>query len=85
MQTKEEITKTVRSFITDNVFGGQENADLKNDTSLLSTRMMDSIIALKLVSYLEATFGIEFEAHEVNQENLESIDRIVAVVHSKQK
>lgn len=83
MQNNDNVTAAVRAFITENVFGGKENAELKNDTSLISTRLMDSIVALKLVSHLEATFNIEFEAHEVNQENLETIDRITAIVQSK--
>lgn len=83
MVTKQEIALNVRQFITDNIFGGNDNPDLKNDTSLISSRIMDSIVALKLVTHLESAFGIEFEAHEVSQENLDTIDRIAEFVASK--
>ncbi|HTL82082.1 MAG TPA: acyl carrier protein [Bacteroidia bacterium] len=80
-----DISATIRAFLIENIFGGKETAELKNDTKLISTRMMDSIIALKLVSHLEEKFGIEFEAHEVDQDNLETIDAMVKFVQSKMK
>lgn len=85
MSNKEDISQTVRQFILENVFGGNENSDLKSDTSLISSRLMDSIVALKLVTFLENKYGIEFEAHEVSQDNLDSIDRISDFVLSKMK
>ena len=85
MDKTSEIRDAARGFIVNAVYGGQDDASLKNDTPLLSSRLVDSIIALKLVSYLETTFGIEFEAHEVDQENLDTLDRIAAFVQSKLK
>jgi acyl carrier protein len=83
MATAEEIQQTIRTFIIDNIYGGNDNGELKNDTPLISTRIMDSIVALKLVSHLEDKFGIEFEAHEVDQDNLDSINTITAFVQKK--
>ncbi|MCK6638703.1 MAG: acyl carrier protein [Bacteroidia bacterium] len=85
MSNKQDISQTVRQFILENVFGGNENSDLKSDTSLISSRLMDSIVALKLVTFLENKYGIEFEAHEVSQDNLDSIDRVSDFVLSKMK
>lgn len=83
MHSKESISETIRNFLVANAFGGKENPDLQNNTSLISSRIIDSIIALKMVTYLENTYKIEFEAHEVTQENLDSIDRITAFVMAK--
>ena len=85
MHTHEEISQTIRKFIMDNIFGGKDNPDLKNETSLIASRMMDSIVALKLVTHLETTYNIEFEAHEVTQENLDSINKIASFVQGKLK
>lgn len=85
MASEKEIRDAIRAFIIENVFQGKESADLKDDTKLISTRMMDSIVALKLVSHLEEKFGIEFEAHEVDQDNLESINMMTTFVQSKLK
>lgn len=81
----EQVQSTIREFIIQNAFGGKENPELKNDTALISSRIIDSIIALKMVTHLENTFGIEFEAHEVTQENLDTIDRIASFVTAKMK
>lgn len=85
METAQNIKTIVRKFIIDNIFDGVDDGQVKDDTSLIKTRTMDSIVALKLVSYLEEKFGIEFEAHEVDQDNLDTIDTIVAFVQKKMK
>jgi acyl carrier protein len=82
MATEQDIRAAVRSFITTNI---PDALTLADDANLISTRLMDSIVALKLVNYLEETFKIEFEAHEVVQENLDSINIIVSFVQSKMK
>jgi len=82
MATEQDIRAAVRSFIITNI---PDALTLADDANLISTRLMDSIVALKLVNYLEETFKIEFEAHEVVQENLDSINIIVSFVQSKMK
>lgn len=63
-------------------FGG-ENEQINTSTPLLSSGIIDSISALELVEFLETTFDFEFQAHEVDQENLDTVDRIEAFVMSK--
>ena len=82
---KTDPIPSIRTFIIENIYGGKETPELQNDTPLISSRLMDSIVALKLVSYLESAFGIEFEAHEVVQENLETINIIACFVQQKLK
>ena len=82
MASEQDIRAAVRSFIITNI---PDALTLADDANLISTRLMDSIVALKLVNYLEETFKIEFEAHEVVQENLDSINIIVSFVQSKMK
>ncbi len=85
METTQNINNEVRKFIIDNIYGGVDDGHVKDDTSLIKTRTMDSIVALKLVSHLEEKFNIEFEAHEVDQDNLDTITTIVAFVQKKMK
>ena len=83
MSDKEkEIRSAIRNFLSENMSGINE---MKDDASLITSRLMDSIIALKLVSHLEEKFGIEFEAHEVDQDNLDTIDTMVKFVQGKMK
>jgi acyl carrier protein len=77
------INQEVRKFIIDQVYQGNDSSSLTDDTSLIRSRLVDSIVALKLVSHLEEKFGIEFEAHEVDQDNLDTIASITAFVQQK--
>lgn len=81
----ESIQEHIKQFVQENVLGGNTSIPLNYDTPLISSRLVDSIMALKLVSDLEATYNIEFEAHEVTQDNLETINTIAAFVQSKMK
>lgn len=83
MTTTSEIKATVRQFLLEHLFAGQADAELQDDTPLITSRLMDSIVALKLVNHLETAFGFEFEAHEVDQDNLNTIDIITAFVEQK--
>ena len=69
-----DIKAEIRNFLNANIAGGI--ATIQDDTKLISTR---------LVSHLEAKYNVEFEAHEVNQENLETINQIASFVQSKMK
>ncbi|MGL5889447.1 MAG: phosphopantetheine-binding protein [Bacteroidia bacterium] len=75
----EVIKASVRKFLEENLTG----ITFADDTPLISSRLMDSIVALKLVSHLESAFNIEFEAHEVDQDNLDSINVISAFTARK--
>ena len=71
---KNDIIKVVRDFVTEKLFRGKVPADFTNDTPLISSRLLDSIVVLGLISHLEETLNIEFEAHEVSVDNLDTIN-----------
>jgi acyl carrier protein len=79
------IEQTISTYLKENVAALNDSVNFNETTPLISSRLIDSIIALKLVSYLEETFNIEFEAHEVNQDNLDTVALIAAFVKSKLK
>lgn len=81
--TKNEITAEVRKFITEKLFRGSIPSDFTNDTHLISARLLDSIVVLGLVSHLEEKFSIEFGAHEVTVENLDTINLITNFISQK--
>ncbi len=78
-----EIKRELTAYILEHFFQG--NADsLTSETPLLTSGILDSISALQMVDFIEERFGIEFEAHEVDQENLNSIETIARFISSKQ-
>ncbi len=76
------ISETIRKYLLEEYFDGPPE-ELSNDLPLLSSGLIDSISILQMVEFLEQSFHFEFEPHEVDQENLNTIDLIVAFVLSK--
>jgi len=77
------IFETVKAYILDTFLPGEDPDSLANDTPLISGGILDSISTVKLVTFLEETYGIQFQAHEISSDNLETLDLIVSTVESK--
>jgi acyl carrier protein len=80
-----EIKETVRQFILANFLQGEDPSNLTDETELKESGILDSLSTLKLVSYLEETFKVEFEANDLDAGNLASLASIEKLVRSKQK
>lgn len=81
--TTHEINQIIRQYVLENYLADEPEV-LTNETGLLSEDYIDSISVMVLVEFLETSFDIEFEPHEVDPDNLDTIDRMVTFVHSKQ-
>lgn len=79
----EDIRRLVRTYILEEFLPGEDPGELTDDLGLISGRILDSMATLKIVAFLEESFGFEFEAHEVGIDNLDTIDRITAFVSEK--
>jgi len=80
-----EIKETVRQFILANFLQGEDPSNLTDETELKESGILDSLSTLKLVSFLEDTFKVEFEANDLDAGNLASVASIEKLVRSKQK
>jgi len=67
--------KKVREFIVENFLFGDDSS-LKNDTSFLQERIVDSTGILEIIAFLEEQFAIKIEDDELLPENLDSLDNI---------
>ncbi len=72
----------VRQFIISNFYVANP-ADLKDDTSLLDSGMVDSTGVLEVIAFLESEFGISVADNEIVPDNLDALERIVAFVERK--
>ncbi len=79
MTRREKIVE----YLIDELQLDVSKSELEDETPLLSSGILDSISALQLVDFLEKEFGFEFQAHEVDQDNLDSIHRILMFIDSK--
>ncbi len=81
---EESVEKEVREFIFNNfLFGDSENT-LEESDSFLEKGIIDSTGVLELVSFIEETYGIRVEDHELLPENLDTIAAVTAYVLKKQ-
>ncbi len=71
---KDEIKKLIRSYVAEHVFSGKLPVDFNDDTLLVSSRIINSIIVMHLINHFEEALKIELEAHEVNIDNLDSVN-----------
>jgi acyl carrier protein len=78
-----EIKAKTKTYILDQFLPGESPDALTDSTPLISGGILDSISTLKLVSFLEEQFGINLEAHEVDAEHLDTLDKVAALVTGK--
>ncbi len=83
MAAPAEVQPTVKSFLLSEFLPGEDPGQLTESTPLITTGILDSIATLKLVTYLEQTFGIEIAAHEADAEHLNTLADIERLVRSK--
>ncbi len=79
----ENIRETVRSFILDNFLPGEDRGNLTDTTELKESGILDSLSTLKLVTFLEEQYKVEFEADDLDPGNLSTVDSIAKLVAAK--
>ena len=73
----------IKSILLNGFIDKDSTEDLKNNTPLISSGIIDSISILQLVDLIEKEFNIEFEAHEIDRDQFDSIDLINELIASK--
>jgi acyl carrier protein len=76
------VVAAVREYLVEHFLFG-DGTRLQEDTPLLESSIMDSTGVLDLIGFLESTFQIRVEDHELIPENLNSLQRIGAYLNQK--
>jgi len=79
-----DIETTTREFIEKELLYEEEGARIGEDESLIARRVIDSVGLLRLVGFLEETYGIQILDDDLAPENLETLRRIADLVRRKQ-
>ncbi|MFI5202913.1 MAG: acyl carrier protein [Flavobacteriales bacterium] len=81
--TKPEVVAKIREILFTHFIQNVKSSDVPDNHELISTGLLDSINVLRLVDKLEQAFGVEFKAHEVDKDNLNSVDIIAGFILKK--
>lgn len=81
--TRDEVKLKVRDYIARQFLAGDDPSSLTDDVKLVSDGIIDSLGSLKLVSWLEESFAVRIEAHEVDADHLDTVDAIAGMVVAK--
>jgi acyl carrier protein len=80
---QEDIKETVKNFIVEHFLKNEDAEHLTYDTPLISGGIIDSILTMRLVVFIENTYNFEFSSHEVDRDNLNSINIIANFIEKK--
>lgn len=79
----DNVRETIRTYILNEYLPGESASNLKDDTPLRTSGILDSMATLNLVTFVEQTFGVTNDAHETGIENFDRIEDISNLVASK--
>ena len=79
----DDIIRDVKRYILDTYLRGEDPQALTPSTQLISSGILNSIATLELVVFLEGRYGLDLEAHDVDQTRLGTLENIAAMVKSK--
>jgi acyl carrier protein len=72
----------VKAFIIENFLFG-DPAGFSEDTSFLKTGLIDSLGIMELIAFLESTYRIHIDDHELVPDNLDSLNKIAVFLEKK--
>ena len=78
-----DIKANVKEYILTKFLPGENPDMLEESTPLITGGVLDSISTVELVSFLEEQYGVEFEAHEMSADYLDTLNDIAATVQTK--
>ncbi len=78
-----EIKQIVRGYFLENLLDAASAGELTETTPLVTGGILDSVSTLQFIAFLEQEFHIEFQPQEIDQDNLNTIQRIAEFVQSK--
>ena len=77
----QDIQDRVREFVVQNFLFGQ--GELSEDASFLESGIIDSTGVLELVGFIESTFAIAVQDHDLVPANLDSVLAVTRFVERK--
>ncbi len=73
----------LRQFILENYLFTDDESQLDDSQSFLSSGILDSMGILELVAFLNDDLQVKVETHEMIPDNLDSIDNLMRFIDNK--
>ena len=80
---KSSVSDAVKIFILNEFLPDEEGEFLTHTTPLISSGIIDSIGLVRLITYLEDSFGISISTVEVSLANFDDLKGILGIVERK--
>jgi acyl carrier protein len=78
------LRDTLRQFLLNELGAGGRVDTLSDDTPLFGHHgVIDSLVILDLVTFLEQTFGFQVAGHEVTEDHFGTITRIATYIEGR--
>ncbi len=77
------LEEDLRDFIVRNFLLGRDDKSLTRNTSFLDRGIIDSTGVMELVMFVETTYGIKIEDHDLTPQNLDSINSLAQYIQGK--
>jgi len=61
-----------------------QGAEFEDDDDIFALGLVNSLMAMQLVLFLEKEFGIKFAKNELKLDNFRSVERMTAMIAAKQ-
>jgi len=78
-----EATALLQEFVHREIPGKGPRKLVQPDDDLVRSGILDSLAFVKLLAFIEETFGVRFEDDELNPENFRTIGAICSRLHSR--
>jgi acyl carrier protein len=80
----DDVKETIRQFILSTYLPDESRENLRDDTPLQTSGILDSLAAEGLVSFVQQQFDVELDVYETSLERFNRIEDIAASVKQKQ-
>lgn len=74
------IVTSIEKYVLAEIAGGLGKTKIEPDEDLLEQGIIDSLGLMKLIAFLEETFGIKIQDEEIIPENFQSLNCMASLV-----
>ncbi|ARW05732.1 acyl carrier protein [Bacillus atrophaeus] len=78
------LHEQIREYIEQNLVVFDDEIELSNDDHIFEMGFVNSLFAMKLVTFLEQNFGFQLDNEDLDIANFSTVNRIVSLIEKKQ-